>query len=163
MPSDLKLYGQTLIGICVYGTPNQGGVATRLGYNGNLNFRVTPYRPNVRCQNQGSAPPAMNCRVILDLMDTGGTKLRFGRRSDSTAQVKLPKNYITPEQRCVLAIDTHSNSDSSDYYKLWAAGIAVQVMCVEAKKAGGTAYGLGKLCFFFQIKSYLWTTDSTMN
>ena len=144
MPSNLKLNAQALVGICVHGTPNQGGVATNLGENGHLTLRVTPYRPQVRCKAPGSAPPFATCRKILDMMHADGEQRRFGYLSDPETQVRLPQRLITPERRCLLTLDTLSNSDSSDWYKIWAAGVAIEVMCVEYKKAAGVAYGLGK-------------------
>ena len=143
-PTDVKLNAQALLNICVRGTPNEGGVASNLGQNGALALRVTPYRPNVRCKERGTAPPPPNCRKILDLMPTDGKQLRFGPRGDPTVQISVPKNFVTAEAQCVVTIDTNSQIDVSNWYKIWAAGIAIENMCVEANRAGGVAIGLGR-------------------
>lgn len=144
IPTDLKLNARAVLEICVHTTPNQGGIATNLGQNGALAVRITPYRPNVQCKAPGSAPPPMTCRKLLDLMPTDGIQRRYGRPDDPTAQVDIPKRFTTPEARCVLLVNTASSTDISDWYKLWAAAMAVEVMCVEARGAGGVASGLGR-------------------
>ena len=146
VPKDLKLNVRTLFEICVNTSPNQGGIVTNLGHNGALAVRILPYRPTVQCKERGSAPPPMTCRKILDIMPTDGVQRRFGRFSeDPEAQIPLPKRFITAEARCALAVDTVSKTDTADWYKLWAAAIAVENMCVEGKGAAGMATGLGEL------------------
>jgi len=145
IPDDMKLSVRALIDICVRGNPNQGGVVTNLGENGALAVRITPYRPNVQCGHPGTAPPFMNCREVLDLMPTSGLQLRFGPRNDPTAQVVVPRYYTEKDRRCGFAVDTIGSTDVADWYKLWAAAVAVEVMCLEVKNAGGLGLGLGKL------------------
>ncbi len=139
----MKLIVKTLIDICVRVSPSEGGIAWNLGENGALSIRVTPYRPNVQCKAPGTGPPPGLCRKILDQMPTDGIQRRFGPPSDRTVEVPLPRKFTTPEIRCALAVNTISSTDVSDWYKLWAASIAVEVMCVEARGAGGFGLGLG--------------------
>lgn len=149
MPSNLKLNAQALIDICVRVTPNEGGIVTNLGQNGALGVRVTPYHPNVRCDRRGTAPPLVTCRKILDLMPADGVQRHYGPSSDPESQVRLPKIFSTAEQRCALVIDTISSTDISDWYRLWAAAMAVENICVEGKHAGGLAFGLGRFPLLF--------------
>ena len=143
IPSTIKMVATTLVSICVAGIPNEGGVAWNVGQNGNLAIRVTPYRPNVRCSSRGTGPPPVLCRKILDQMPTDGEQHRFGPRDDPTADSPVPKRYTTPERRCALILDTTGVPDTGDWYKVWAAGIAIETMCVEAQEAAGLAVGLG--------------------
>ncbi len=144
IPDDLKLSVRALIDICVRGSPNEGGVVTNLGQNGGLAVRVTPYRPKVQCGDRGSAPPFMTCRELLDRLPTTGVQERFGPIDDPSAQVVIPKYFTDDDERCGLTVATIDSTDVTDWYKVWAATIAVQVMCIEARKAGGVGYDLGK-------------------
>ena len=143
IPTNIKAYAQALFSICVRGTPNEGGAVTNIGENGALAIRMVPYRPNVQCKEPGSGPPTTNCRKILELMPADGIERRFGPTNDPSVSVKLPKRFITPEARCVLYLDTIEGTDVGDWYKIWAAAVAVETMCVEAKNMRGMAYGLG--------------------
>ena len=147
IPSDMKAYARALLNICVRGTPNEGGAVTNIGENGALALRVVPYRPNVRCKEPGSGPPALDCRKILDLMPADGMERRFGLPSDPSVSVNLPKRFITEEARCALLVGTIEGTDVGDWYKIWAAGIAVEVMCVEVKGVRGSAAFLGRFRF----------------
>ncbi|KAK4691823.1 hypothetical protein P7C71_g5261, partial [Lecanoromycetidae sp. Uapishka_2] len=144
IPTTMKLNAEAVLNICVKGSPNQGGVATNLGENGALSIRMTPYRPNVQCEGPGTGPPPMTCRRILDVLPVDGTQRKFGRVEDPEVQVVVPQKWTTVAQRCAVTLNTISSTDVSDWYKLWAAAIAVEVMCVEAKGQGGVAIGLGK-------------------
>ena len=143
IPAHVKEYSQALINICVQGTPTQGGIYKNLGQNGGLSIRVTRYRPNVRCGEPGTAPLARDCRSVLNQMPTDGEQRRFAPRGDPVAEILTPKRFITPLRECVLEVDTPSGSDVGDWYKIWAAAIAVEVMCVEILEAAGVALGLG--------------------
>jgi len=145
IPDDMKSNVRALIDICVRGNPNQGGIVSNLGQHGALAVRIMPYRPNVLCANQGTAPPPMACREVLDHLPTSGLQQRFGPVDDPTAQVIVPDYYTNVDQRCGFTVDTIGSTDVGDWYKLWAAAIAVEVMCVEARKAGGVGAQLGEL------------------
>ena len=84
-------------------------------------------------------------------MPIDGTPRRFGRRGEPNVEVPLPKKFITHDRRCVLSLDTISTTDISDWYKVWAAAVAIQVMCVEAKQASGKAPNLGKSSYDTQF------------
>ncbi|KAL6715231.1 hypothetical protein ACLMJK_007495 [Lecanora helva] len=145
IPTNLRLYAEALLNICVRGTPNEGGVVTNIGQNGNLALRIVPYRPmNIRCKERGTAPPPMICRKILDLMPADGTERRFGPPGDPSIEIPLPKRFMTPEMRCALAVSTNAGTDVLDWYKIWAAALAVEVLCVEVRGAEGMVSGLGE-------------------
>lgn len=141
----MKLNVRALIDICVRGHPNQGGVASNLGEHGALAVRITPYRPNVQCGNRGTAPPFMACRTVLDEMPASDVRQRFGPVDDPMAQVIVPRRYTDVGQRCGFTVDTIGSTDVADWYKLWAAAVSVEVMCIEAREAGGVAFDLGEL------------------
>ncbi|KAL9074997.1 MAG: hypothetical protein Q9161_001928 [Pseudevernia consocians] len=107
-PSLLRTHARSLLAVCVQGSPSLGGIASNLGQAGHLALRVTPYRPRVHCFGPGTGPPWETCRDLVDGMPVGG-----GR-----------------------TIDTTSEPDSSDFYKLWAAANAVDTLCVVKGKAG---------------------------
>ena len=139
--SELKLNAGILIDVCVKGTPNQGGVISNIGDDGNLAVRVTPYRPTVYCDPPGSNPPWADCRTIIDNMPVDGTKQVFGQKndSDSEIEVSLPAGYSTGQRRCQVYVDTLETDikkDTFDWYKLWAAANAVDYMCVQYKRSG---------------------------
>ena len=72
-----------------------------------------------------------------------GTQRTFGRKG-SGASVVVPWEFTTHEARCAIAVDTTSSMDEGDWYKIWAAAIAVEVMCVETSSRPGYALGLGE-------------------
>ncbi|KAL6717423.1 hypothetical protein ACLMJK_005338 [Lecanora helva] len=122
-PSDLKESARVLIDICVKGNPNTGGVVSNIGKNGNLALRVTPYRPNVRCSLDGSAPPPSDCRHLVDLMQVDGKRQIFGPEGDPDPEITitLPQGFYTYKRRCQVFIDTlvpGSGKDACDWYKL---------------------------------------------
>ncbi|MCJ1456391.1 hypothetical protein MMC28_006752 [Mycoblastus sanguinarius] len=145
-PADLKEIAKLLIDICVRGDPNLGGVATNVGENGALTIRITPYRPNVHCNTAKPGPPFQSCRNILDEVPVDGTPRVFGPRDHPDTTVVLPVSYTTPRQRCNLFmdyVDPAAPSDTTDWYKVWAAAMSVETMCVDRGYAG-VALGVGK-------------------
>lgn len=145
IPDEMKLHARALIDICIRGNPNQGGIVSNLGLHGTLALRVTPYRPRVQCGVRGTAPPWMARREVLDVMPANDLPQRFGHVDDPTAQVVVPKRYTEVSRRCGFTVDTMGSTDVANWYKLWAAAISVEVMCIEARQAGGVAFGLGEL------------------
>lgn len=135
-PSLLREYARNLIAVCVEGTPSLGGVYTNLGDHGGLALRVTSYRPKVHCFGEGTGPPWYSCRDIIDSMPVGEKRVRFGPEGDALADVVVPWRYTTRERRCAITVDTVSEPDVSDFYKLWAAVSAVDTLCVLKGKAG---------------------------
>lgn len=65
---------------------------------------------------------------------------------DLEVDVPVPKRYTARGLGCGFTVDTVERGmrDASDWYKLWAAAVAVEVMCVEVDEANGAAYGLGE-------------------
>lgn len=80
----------------------------------------------------------------MDVLPTDGTQKKFGRKDDEEAQVWVPKKWQSSDRRCLIVVDTVFSTDVSDWYKLWAAAIAVETMCVEARGEGGIAPALGE-------------------
>ncbi|CAF9941989.1 MAG: hypothetical protein ALECFALPRED_009432 [Alectoria fallacina] len=131
-PSLLKSHARSLIAVCVQGTPSLGGVASGLGDHGNLALRVTPYRPRVHCFGPGTGPSWSSCRDLMDAMPVASKQVRFGPSDDVLADVVVP-----------WTIDTVSTPDVCDFYKLWAAASAVEVMCISKGKAGMAVGNVG--------------------
>ena len=122
-PTELKENARVLIDVCVKGTPNIGGVVSNIGKNGNLAVRVMPYRPNVRCGPDGSRPPLLDCRNLVDRMPADGQRQVFGPRDDPDPEitVKLPAGFNTRNRRCQVYVDAllpGDGKDASDWYKL---------------------------------------------
>ena len=121
-PDNLKANARVLLDICVNGNPNVGGVVSKLGQNGNLVLRVTPYRPTVRCAPfREWNPPAQDCRILLDEMPTDGIRRVFGSKDDPdpSITVKLPTGFR--RSRCSVYVDAllpDTGTDTSDWYKM---------------------------------------------
>lgn len=147
-PIDLKQAAESLIAICVSGQPSIGGMITGLGVNKGLLMRVVPYRPSVHCGPQDSGPPWVACRHILDRIPASSQQQVFGPKEWDNTTVPIPWAKTSTAKRCVMiikAIVPGQASDSSDWYKIWAAANAVDYMCAQLGK-NGFALGLGESC-----------------
>lgn len=145
-PIDLKEAADALIAVCVAGLPSIGGIATGLGVNQGLLMRVVPYRPNVYCGPKDTGPPWVTCRHIIDSIPANNQPQVFGPAGWDNTTVSIPWKKTSTARRCVMSIDAIAPgqiSDSSDWYKIWAAANAVDYMCAPLDK-GGVALGLGK-------------------
>lgn len=145
-PLDLKEAASRLIRICVAVEPSEGGLYTGLGVNKALSLRIVRYRPNVFCGPEGSGPPWVTCRHIIDQMSADSQKQIFGPRQFENTTVPVPWRWTTIKRRCALTIDATEPglvSDSGDWYKMWFAANAVDYMCAQLGKRG-VALGLGE-------------------
>ena len=145
-PSDLKEAAESIIAICIYGRPNLGGIATGLGVNKGLVIRIVPYRPSVYCGPQGTAPPWITCRHVLDVIPANNEPQIFGPKAWENTTVAIPWARTTDARRCAMVVDGIAPglvSDSSDWYKIWAAANAVDYMCTQLGHTG-LALGLGE-------------------
>ena len=146
-PVDLKVAARLLISVCVAQAPNEGGLLTGLGQNKALALRLVPYRPTVICGPDNSGPPWLSCRDIVDRMPANNKKQIFGPKEDARTTVVLPWKYTTTRQRCGLFVDGTEpgrTTDTSDWYKIWAAANAVDFMCTQLGR-NGSATRLGEL------------------
>ena len=147
--TELKENAALIINICVDGTPNEGGIVSNIGTNGNLAIRITPYVPSgVQCDPPGNSPLWNDCRNIIDFMPVEGTPQIFGQKDDPDQSItwRLPAGYNTRQERCQVRVDSRLpevRTDKYDWYKLWAAANAVDYMCVQLKRSG-SATGLGE-------------------
>lgn len=144
-PVELKEAVAVLIQICVNVHPSTGGITMGLGVNKGLSLRVVPYRPNVYCGPQGSGPPWITCRHMIDGMMTSEEKQIFGPKEWDNTTVPIPWTLTTSQRKCGMFLDGIAPgevSDTSDWYKLWAAANAVDYMCTQLGKKG-LALGLG--------------------
>ena len=133
-PSELKESARILIDVCVRGKLNTGGVLSNIGKHGNLALRVTPYRPKVRCGPEGSSPPPVDCRNLVDRMPADGAKQVFGPKDDPDPEitVQLPKSLTTTVQQCQVVVDTllpGEGKDATDWYKLCKYN---EIFCFES-------------------------------
>lgn len=80
---------------------------------------------------------------MLDHMPTGNRREVFGPNDLSNTTVPLPWFFQTSEKRCELRVQPRTASDVSDWYKIWAAGNAIDYMCTHFGKSG-IAVGIGK-------------------
>lgn len=145
-PAALREAAHLVVNVCVDAHPNQGGVITGLGTEKRLSIRVVPYRPSVNCGPDGSGPPWMTCRDILDVMPANNKPQIFGPGDDVSTTVELPWAFTTEARRCGIKLDGDKPgkvTDSGDWYKIWAAANAVDYMCCQVGR-NGSALRLGK-------------------
>ncbi|KAL8734994.1 MAG: hypothetical protein Q9166_001119 [cf. Caloplaca sp. 2 TL-2023] len=140
-PIDLKIATRIVISTCVLakpGEPNTGGLLTGLGQNKALALRVVSYKPEVTCGPEGSGPPWVSCRHIIDKMPANNKRQIFGPKDDARTTIPLPWRYTTVRQRCKLTVDgiEPRSVTTSDWYKVWAAANAVDFMCSQLGKRG---------------------------
>lgn len=148
-PSDLKEAAKSLVAICVSGQPNIGGIATGLGVNKGLILRIVPYRPSVHCGPKDTGPPWVSCRHIIDRIPATNQPQVFGPVDWDNTTVPIPWAKTSTAKRCAMLVKTIAPgevSDSSDWYKIWAAANAVDYMCTQLDKSG-LALGLGESFF----------------
>ena len=153
-PIDLKVAARLLISICVSQTPNEGGILTGLGQNKALAMRIMPYRPTVKCGPDGSGPPWVSCRDIVDVMPANDKAQVFGPKEDKRTTVPLPWKYTTTRQRCGVIVDGTEPGrtiDTGNWYKIWAAANAVEFMCTQLGK-DGNATSLGELHHLYMTR-----------
>jgi hypothetical protein len=145
-PIDLKQAAESLIAICVSGQPSIGGISTGLGVNKGLLMRIVPYRPSVHCGPEDTGPPWVSCRHIIDRIPASSQQQVFGPAGWDNTTVPIPWAKTSTAKRCVMLINAIAPgqvSDSSDWYKIWAAANAVDYMCAQLGK-NGLALGLGE-------------------
>ena len=145
-PNELKEAAESIIAICIFGEPNIGGIATGLGVNKGLIMRIVPYRPSVYCGQKGSAPPWITCRHILDNMPANNEPQIWGPKAWENTTVPIPWAKTSEARRCTMVVDGIAPglvSESTDWYKIWAAGNAVDYMCTQLGQSG-LALGLGE-------------------
>ena len=151
-PSDIKAVVRVLLDVCVKVRPNEGGIASNVGDNGNLLLRIVPYKPTVTCGDEGSGPPGPTCRDVIDYMITDG-KVTFGPKGDPETTVPLPWAVTRGRRRCLLAIDATEAGpvkDTWDWYNMWMAANAVDYMCIQRGKQG-VATNLGECLLILWI------------
>ena len=145
-PAEIKRMVRVLLEVCVRGSPNEGGMMSNIGQNGNLLLRIVPYKPTVTCGPEDSAPPWITCRDIMDDMPTDGKKVTFGPRSDPETTVALPWAMTAGSRKCVVAIEETEMGavkDTWTWYNMWLAANAVDYMCIHLGKRG-VAVNLGE-------------------
>ncbi len=148
-PNDLKEAARSLVAICVSGQPNIGGMVTGLDVNKGLILRIVPYRPSVLCDPQGTGAPWVTCRHIIDRISATDDPQVFGLKGWDNTTIPISWAKTSAARRCVMlvkAIVPGQASDSSDWYKLWAAANAVDYMCGQFGE-NGIALGLGESFF----------------
>ncbi|KAL8998625.1 MAG: hypothetical protein Q9169_002376 [Polycauliona sp. 2 TL-2023] len=154
-PVDLKVAARLLISVCVGQAPNEGGLITGLGEKKALALRIVPYRPTVTCGPDNSGPPWLSCRDIVDTMPANNKRQIFGAKGVPGTTVELPWQFTTTRRRCGVYVNgvlPGRTSDTSDWYKIWAAANAVEFMCTQLGK-NGTANRLGdNKSLFVQLK-----------
>ncbi|KAI4235495.1 MAG: hypothetical protein LQ349_003120 [Xanthoria aureola] len=104
---------------------------------------LTSYVPVVQCQIKGPQPSRASCTFLTQLMTSSVTPRTFGLPADAKADVKLPAYFHEPSRKCVAAIFTTGITDTSTYYEMWEAVVAVTGMCVRAGYSG-TAFLRGR-------------------
>ncbi|CAF9912602.1 MAG: hypothetical protein HETSPECPRED_000984 [Heterodermia speciosa] len=145
-PSDLKEAAESIIVVCIFGQPNIGGIATGLGVNKGISMRIVPYRPSVYCGPEGTGPPWITCRHIIDNIPANNEPQIWGPKDWENTTVQIPWAMTSNAKRCTMVVDGIAPgpvSDSTDWYKIWAAANAVDYMCTQQGK-GGLALRLGK-------------------
>ena len=145
-PSDLRDAAESIIVVCIFGQPNIGGIAMGLGVNKGILMRIVPYRPSVYCGPRGTAPPWITCRHILDNIPANNEPQIWGPKDWENTTIPIPWAKTTDARRCSMVVDGIAPgpvSESTDWYKVWAAANAVDYMCTQLGK-GGLALGLGK-------------------
>ncbi|KAL8992140.1 MAG: hypothetical protein Q9188_007652 [Gyalolechia gomerana] len=96
---------------------------------------MTSYDPTVQCHT-GAAPPIGNCKHLFDSVRTTETRNTFGPPNDPQADVKLPKELHESGHQCKAIIRTAGETDTSSFYEVWEAIVAVSGMCVRFGHAG---------------------------
>jgi len=147
-PSELKQGVELVMEICLKGKPNEGGVVSNIGKNGDLAVRVMSNKPSVRCGSPLSSPPLEDCKRVFDSMRANGHKEIFGQKSDPDPKitVKLPATLTGNRRRCQLVVDTvvpGEGQDTYDWYKIWAAATSIEYMCLYSGR-NGVALELGQ-------------------
>ena len=134
---------------------------------------VRPYIPNVKCGKEyGLPPPVGSCPPVQLLLPVDGEVLRFGPIGISMKnQVITPKTFAVrkckvfnnlPQDRCKplvsnsaakrhqiahnpcrILVDVAGPSETTTWFDLWEALVAINVMCL-GKNQAGISPNLGK-------------------
>ncbi|MCJ1451162.1 hypothetical protein MMC28_001497 [Mycoblastus sanguinarius] len=133
----------TIFDICV-NSPLRG--------DNNLQVAIAPYDPkDVHCGNIGppgsTVPPIYSCKNVVDNMPTSKDLEAFGKMgSTPQPEVTLPAYKVCTialDRACVLVVGTFGPTDTTSWYEIWEAAVAISGMCVCNGNVGA-ARGLGR-------------------
>lgn len=112
------------------------------------NFVITTpeYRPPfIRCQPQAPAthPESSACATILNTMKASTGQTRFVASGAGPADETLPQTLTEPTGQCTTTVGVTASEETSSWYDIWQAAVALDGMCARSGKAG-LANFLGK-------------------
>ncbi|KAL2049305.1 hypothetical protein ABVK25_010402 [Lepraria finkii] len=135
----ISIAADTVLARCVTGRHvTIGGYTASVGFNKNIIVIVRQYTPNVKCGKEyGLPPPVGSCPPVQLLLPVDGEVLRFGPTGiGMNNQVITPKTISIPRNPCRILVDVAGPSDTTTWFDLWEALVAINVMCLGKNQAG---------------------------
>ncbi|MCJ1453921.1 hypothetical protein MMC28_004270 [Mycoblastus sanguinarius] len=138
---EIQAAGVSLLNLCLKDGGGQGGIASGVGPSGDIGVILRPYTPrNVDCGNTGPGAFANDCDLMGQTMQAATAPLvRFGPKESPDTDVGLPFIWaMRPPRRCtrVLASEELGAWDTSTFFDLWQAFVAIKGMCVRYGRKG---------------------------
>lgn len=87
--AQIRRAASSLILQCAAGLTSQGGIASNIGGDNNLDVVLGIYQPHVQCRGS-FGPEWTSCRDILAGMPSGKTRTVFGPRNEPGVEQGLP-------------------------------------------------------------------------
>ncbi|KAI4095760.1 MAG: hypothetical protein LQ344_001477 [Seirophora lacunosa] len=125
------------------GVNDRGGFVGQVGIRGTLVVIVRKYEPMVGC---GKQPIGQNkCRLVLDSLPADRVPHTYGPEATKGIAVHTPSLWTAGTSLCLAKVEIAAGQwvDVATWYDIWAAGEAVNAMCVR-RGFEGIAIHLGQ-------------------
>ena len=123
-----------------------GTYLSSLGTEENMLLDVRAYTPPfTRCVNTPpqSRPVTSACASIIANMRASMAQTRFGAQGIEDVDQHLPIILNSDAGTCKIKIDIVAPEDSTSWYNIWGAAVALDGMCARGGRAGKVRF-LGK-------------------
>ncbi|KAI4184834.1 MAG: hypothetical protein LQ348_004485 [Seirophora lacunosa] len=113
------------------GVNDRGGFVGQVGIRGTLVVIVRKYEPMVGC---GKQPIGQNkCRLVLDSLPADRVPHTYGPEATKGIAVHTPSLWTAGTSLCLAKVEIAAGQwvDVATWYDIWAAGEAVNAMCVR--------------------------------
>ncbi|KAL8821487.1 MAG: hypothetical protein Q9191_007294 [Dirinaria sp. TL-2023a] len=105
-----------------------------LGDDENVAIVLGTYQPSIRCL--GTIAAWESCPAILYSMEATTRSEVFGLGSDPRSEVVLPAIVSSDRGLCEMRVFTTRDSDTTSWYELWEATVALYHACAKQDKGG---------------------------
>lgn len=131
-----------LLNKCARQQRGLGGIITGVGIYGSLHITMHSYNPShVTCGTTAHPPFRDGCSSMAAHITASNGDRVFGKAGEPDVQENLPATFMTPTPSdCAVIVRATDRSlgirDTTSYYKIWEAFMAVRAVCVRNNRMG---------------------------